>query len=324
MRIFVVFTGGTIGSCVGNDSMNLDDSAKYTLLKHFEYLKPEVEFEVSAPYGILSENLSGFELNLLQNTLGEALGRDYDGIIVTHGTDTIQYTSTAMEYAFCNANIPIVFVSAQYPLENPKSNGYANFEAAVELVRSNKAQGVFVSYRNEGDSFVNFHFPSRLLQHSECSSDLYSIDDKIFARYDKKIEIFSAPEHETSSPLGVFRYVSNPDILCIDSYPGNNFSYSLEGVKAVVLKPYHSATLDTSNKNLQAFCSRANEKGIPVFVVNVKPGISYESTKVFGELNIVSLPYGTYVSAYIKIWAAISLGQNIKEFVNRKISFEQL
>lgn len=111
-------------------------------------------------------------------------------------------------------------------------------------------------------------------------------------------------------------------ILSVESYPGNNYSYSLEGIKAVLLKPYHSATLYTSNRMLELFCKRASDMGIPVFVVNVKSGIRYESTKLFEKLKIIPLPYSTYVSAYMKIWAAISLGKDVKAFSSEAIGSE--
>lgn len=322
MRVLVAFTGGTIGSCVSKTSVTLDNSTKYTLLSCFENREPAVEFEVSTPYSILSENLSAKELNLLQKEIEKNIHKDYDGIIVTHGTDTLQYAATVVEYAFCNSRIPIVFVSADYPLENPKTNGFANFEAAIEFIRAKRACGVFVAYRNAKDDFTSIHIPSRLLCHSECCADLHSIDDKPFARYTDKIEFCGCALSEKVKPSGVVQYAENSEILCISGYPGNGYAYALEQIKAIIFNPYHSATLDTANAQLKAFCKRAAEKGIPVFVVNVKEGIRYDSTNLFDEMNITVLPYSTFVSAYVKTWMAISLGENIREFVFGSIAHE--
>ena len=62
--------------------------------------------------------------------------------------------------------------------------------------------------------------------------------------------------------------------------------------------------------------------GIPAFAVNVKHGISYESTELFAHLNIVSLPFSTYIAAYMKIWAAVSLGADTAKFAQRQIANE--
>ncbi len=306
LKIAVVFTGGTIGSTYNGEYMSVDDSAKYTLLEKYKEYDSVTEFEPFSPYTVLSENLSAKELNLLQKFVSEKLKEDYDGIIVTHGTDSLHYSACALQMAFASAEKPIVLVSSAYPLENEKENGSENFRAAAELIRSKKAKGVFVSYKNENETKTDIHIPSRMLQHSEMSSDIYSADGKIFAEYDGEIKILNAYTEEEKSSDGITEYSEDSRILVADSHPADSFSYSLENIKAVILKPYHSATLDTANEKLHAFCRKAKEKNITVSVVNVRGGISYESTKLFGEMGINVLPFGTFVWAYMKEWQKIS------------------
>ena len=152
-----------------------------------------------------------------------------------------------------------------------------------------------------------------MLQHAECSADIFSISGTPYAYYDGTVTL-SNKKYPSEKGLGYISYTENPGILVIDSRPADSFNYSLDEIKAVILKPYHSATLNTSSSALQAFCEKAKNAEVPVFVVNVKPGISYESTRMFDKLGIIPLPFGTYVSAYMKIWAAISLGEDIIKF----------
>lgn len=313
MRILIIFTGGTIGSCVKNGSISTDDGAKYKLIEEYESVHGKTDFDISAPYCALSENLSSNELDILQKNIISSLEKDYDGIIVTHGTDTLHYTAAAIELAISDCDIPVVFVSSDYPLENPKANGHANFEAAVEFIKSKAGNGVFVSYKNCTSNTVDIHIASQMLQHSECSADIFSIDGMPYAQYNGAITL-SSKKYAAQKGLGYIGYTENSSILVIDSRPGDSFSYSLDGIKAVILKPYHSATLNTSSSALQAFCEKAKSANVPVFVVNVKQGISYESTRLFGKLGIIPLPFSTYISAYMKIWAAVSLGEDIIKF----------
>lgn len=321
MKILVIFTGGTIGSSVSDGYVSTDEGMKYALLERYNNDK-RFELVTCSPYTVLSENLSANELNMLQKTVSENLEKDYGGIIITHGTDTMQYTSAALEYAFCGCDIPIVVVSAAYPLEDERTNGFANFEAALEFIVSKKGKGVFVSYRNGGESAVNIHVATHILQHGECSADVYSIDGTPYAVYDGEIRLTGKTIADPSSPLGCVEYYSESGILVVDSRPGDGFNYSLDGVRAVVLKPYHSATLNTENKGLIELCKRAREREIPVFAVNVKGGVSYESTKAFEMLGIAPLPYGTYVSAYMKLWAGVSLGKELTDFAALPIGNE--
>lgn len=309
MKILVIFTGGTIGSTIRSGYIGPDSNTNYSLLQKFA--DKNVDFFTLSPYTVLSENLSAKELNALQKEIASSLSTDYDGIIVTHGTDTLQYSACAIENAFCDINIPIIFVSSDYPLEDTRTNGFCNFDCAVKFIENKVARGVFVSYKNENENFVSIHIPSRLLSHTEGCADLLSIDGKPFAAFDgKAFEISDIPKKEAFSS-GIVEYVDYPEILVIDSHPADSFSYPLENVKAVIIKPYHSATLDTANKKLADFCKSASEKSIPVYVCGMKNGENYESTKLYNSFNITPLPYGTFISAYMELWAKISSEKNI-------------
>ena len=322
MKILVIFTGGTIGTSVKNGWADIDTNTKYVLLNGYNN-KDNIEFVTASPYSTLSENLSAKHLNLLQKEIADNLAKDFDGIIVTHGTDTLQYSATAIEYAFNGCEIPIVFVSADYPLENEKTNGFINFESAVEFIKSKSAKGVFVSYKNNDEDNVNIHIASHILQHSEYDANIYSIDNIPFATYSDKIVLNNIQLVNTNN-TGVVDYVENPCILSVESYPGNNYAYCLDNVNAVILKPYHSGTLDTANSCLKDFCNSANEKNIPVFVTGTHYGVAYKSTELYNELGVKIVPYGTYISAYMKIWAGISLSQNLEKFINTQIANEYI
>ena len=302
MKIAVIFTGGTIGSCIKDDFIGVDNKMQYVLLKNYEN-DNEIVFDTSSPYSILSENLSAKELNLLQKEIAEKLSQDFDGIIVTHGSDTLQYSSTAIENAFGDCKIPVLFVSADYPLEDNRSNGFANFKCAVEFIRNKISNGVFVSYKNDDENITNIHIPSKLLGHNELNANVYSIDKSPFAQYDGN---FTVNDVYSCKGNGIVNYSEDSQILVVSSVPADNYSYSLENVEAILFKPYHSATLNTSNEKLVSFCKSATEKRIPMYVLGAKSETGYESTRIYKDLNINILPYGTFVSAYMKLWAELS------------------
>ena len=302
MKIAVIFTGGTIGSCIKNDFISVDNRIQYVLLKEFEN-DGEIIFDTTSPYSILSENLSAKELNLLQKEIACKLSQDFDGIIVTHGSDTLQYTSTAIEYAFGNCNKPVVFVAADYPLEDSRSNGYANFRCAVEFIKEKISNGVFVSYKNDDEAVINIHIPSKILTHNELNANIYSIDKIPFAQYDGK---FTVNYDYSGTGNGIVNYSEASQILVVSSTPADNYSYFLENVKAIIFKPYHSGTLNTSNEKLVDFCKSATDKQISMYVLGTNSENDYESTRIYKDLNINVLPYGTFISAYIRLWANLS------------------
>jgi len=329
MKILVVFTGGTIGSHQKDGWISTHYATKYELIMRYKELTKdhETSFESLSPYTILSENLSAEELNKLVDCTAENIEKDYDGIIVTHGTDTLQYTAAALSFLFSKCKKPIVLVSAAYPLENPKTNGVENFLGAVKFIEKYKGSGVFVSYKNEGDEKINILKAGRLLAHQENSADIYSIDKRAVASFSEVFCEVNNPESnsELSSKTIDYkkvRFQKNSSVLAIESRPGDDFSYNLEGKKAVILSPYHSATLNTENLEFKRFCEEAKKKNIPLFLVNQKGGITYKSSEKFSSLGIEVLPFCTVISAYMKAWLGASCGENLMEFMRTPISDE--
>lgn len=325
MKILVIFTGGTIGSAEENGWISNDSRMNRLLLKNYFNTSNDnsTEFDVCEPYRILSENLSASELNMLSACVAEHLPLGYDGIIITHGTDSLQYTAAMLSYMFTGCKIPIVLVSSDYTLEDGRGNGNANFLAAVKFIESSLRGGVFVSYKNSDASRTSIHIASRLTQYTEAASKLYSIDNEPFAFYDEAIiKNPSFVMSEESDGIGVVKLLSMPQILVVESRPEDTFSYLLDDIQAVILRPYHSGTLATDSEPFKRFCLSAAEKNIPVFLVNVRDGARYSSSKLFEELSIEVLPYCSFTSIYAKCWLALSLSCDVREFVRKPLAQE--
>ncbi len=336
MKILVIFTGGTIGSALNGEWITLEEATNYTLIENYKenYEKEhgvkwsgEIDFATSTPYRILSENLSSVELSSLCKLVQENAKKDYDGIIVTHGTDTIQYTAAALSFSVSANTLPIVLVSANYPLEDERSNGNANFKAAVDFIKSKKAKGVFVSYKNTGEEQTQIHLGSRVICHAEAMDEVYSLGGVPFGSVDGKGVVTLNDKFNGVTLNGKDRlvdFISSPKVLMVGSFPGDDFNYNLDGVNAVLIKPYHSGTLNTENLALREFCERAKEKGVPVFLSNVAGGSAYSSAKIYKDLSLIVLPFCATPAVYVKIWMAVSLKKDVREFVINQLSAEFL
>ena len=257
MKILVVFTGGTIGSCVSDGWISPDDSMKYLLIEKYREITGDgTPFDTLNPYTILSENLSAENINSLIKCVKENAGK-YDGIIVTHGSDTLQYSASALAYTIgCESN-PVVLVSSNFPLDDERANGIPNFIAAVEFIKSQKGKGVFISYKNKNKS-TQIHTATRTICHKEADDEVFSIDCEPYAYYDDKITLNeSYRPSEYSEPVKDAFFSDNSDVLVVNVLPGEAYNYNLLQFKAVVFRPYHSGTLDTSSEKLKAFCENA-------------------------------------------------------------------
>lgn len=311
MKIAVIFTGGTIGSSVKEGFLSPNDQSGFTLLQNYRSkYTDDVEFVTSEPYTSLSETLNAEKLNLLIDEVNEKAGQDFDGIIVTHGTDTVQYSAAALSFTV-NPLVPICVVTSNYSLDDKRANGNDNFYAAVQLIKTGK-KGIFVPYRNPCGRLL-YHRADAIFVHPEMSDELNSVGGPVAELQDGKVK-FSASLEER---LDVWpaHFVKNPGILSITATPEDGFNYNLDNVKAVLIKPYHSGTLDVESPCFRRFCFESAEKEIPVFVADVLEGNQYATSKQFDELGLIPLVNTPSCLAYMKLWLAVSIKADTRQFM---------
>ena len=68
-----------------------------------------------------------------------------DGIVVSHGTDTMAYTASAVTFMLPDIDIPVVFTGSQLPLADMLSDGPSNLRTAFAMAASG-CPGVFVAF----------------------------------------------------------------------------------------------------------------------------------------------------------------------------------
>lgn len=322
MNILVIFTGGTIGSHISDGYISPDEVTQYTVIKNFmakdDSMTKACHFDTIHPYNILSENLGADHINTLKklisgylSTQNEEPSTDYDGIIITHGTDTLQYMAAALGLSFPQSDIPIVLVSSNYILEDERANGVVNFRSAVELIHflhnsTEKTGGVYAAYCNHGGTPV-IHHATRLLPHTPYDDSLYSVGNCIYGTITDGV--LKAADAECVTSMGFSKYdygkiclVSPSPVLYLRPIPGQSFPLIPENIKAILLDTYHSGTLCTSDNSLEAFVSSAQHMCIPVFLTGIDRRISYESTRIYNDIGLITLPKASPVAMYMKLW----------------------
>ena len=320
MKILVIFTGGTI-SCT-NKSGFLSPSANADKSVIDEYRKAngnDIEFEAITPFTVLSENLCAETLNTLINTVYEKINQGYDKIIICHGTDTLRFSAAALAFSLSGRGARIVLVSSNYPLNDKRSNGVENFVAAVEFLKIYNKDGVFVSYKNNGDN-AKILPASRLLAGAEEDDGIYESSARFAAQMiNGKIEISEDCNIPKCRKSEIIKFCEPSQIAVLESAPSAAPCVDLSRVKAVIFKPYHSGTLCTESTALADFCRAANKNGVSLFVANARDTDIYESAREFDRLGIVPVPNCTLASLYIKAWLAVSAGKDISSFVQKEI-----
>ncbi len=312
-NILLVMTGGTIGSMTNGDTINTSRKTASTLLDLFQkyYSKANnVQFKPLQLAPIHSENLQAdFWRDLIIAIESENL-KAFDGVIVTHGTDTLAFSAAMLGLYFHQLEIPLLLVSSHLPLEHPEANGVNNFICAVDYIMQQQPAAALVPYQNPGQS-MEVHLATRLLSCLPLSCDFVSVQDKPWMRYQEG-EFFRVDEkrHENHHAFTLSPRLDKK-ILLIKPYPGLDYRcFNLQQVDCVLHDLYHSGTAcatDPSDPHsLLYFLRRCQTERIPLFLAPiVKQSILYQSSRQLqdhGGEFICNMPLE---AAYAKLLLAL-------------------
>ncbi len=335
-NILVVFTGGTIGSTACAGVINTSQQQGFKLIQMFQSLQQTepIQFDCIQPLQLLSENLHPKVWTALINAIEQQNLDNYDGIIVTHGTDTLAFTAAALSFYFHALNKPLLLVSSNYPLEHPQANGLKNFACAVEFIRQQLQNGVFVPYTNPGQ-VTEVHIGSRLASSLQLSGDFISVQSKSYMTYEKGEFSYLADLSDFNSPTGLdLKADFSRRILLIKPYPGLDYSiFNLTGVDAVLHDLYHSGTACSVNTwgdkhNLLKFLQRCQSEQICCYLAPaLKSPDLYASSRELLNHGATVLWNISLEAAYVKLLLAYGNfvhPEKIAEFMHADIAQEHL
>ena len=316
MDILVVHTGGTISCEEANGVL----APKKNIVPIFHQIAKElmptlkIKFTHKKLSPILSENLNGSHLVKIANEVQKGLlANKYSGVIVTHGSDTIAYTSALLSYIFGTTSRPVVTVCADLPLSDPHSSGHTNLRAAAILAASNE-RGVFSVYRDTEHSAL-IHRGSRLLRHRAYETELSSVVPygKVIMIAPENPKIIKDPRYSEASDELIFdipKLKKTSDVAYITVYPGMVYPTVSRSCKAVILGSYHSGTLDTAASQTVKFAKFCKKRDIPIFVDGIGTESDYESMSAYSPLGLTRLPpLLSPCAAYIKLWLLTEKGE---------------
>jgi len=201
-RISILHTGGTIASKV--DYRTGAVVARFSpedLLELFPELGDVVSIHSREIFQMFSEDMEPEHWKILAKEIADEIKTGVSGIIVTHGTDTMSYTSAALSFMLKNLPIPIILVGAQRSSDRGSSDAFLNLVCAARFITKCNFSGVGVCmHSGKSDDFCFVHNGVNVRKmHSSARDAFKSINTKPIARVfpDGKIEFLS--EYKTPS-----------------------------------------------------------------------------------------------------------------------------
>ena len=141
-NILLLTTGGTIASKPGGQG--LEPQRSDVMERELEQLRTYYRITVRDLICLDSSNITPEEWQLIARHIYEDRA-GFDGVVVSHGTDTMAYTASAVTFMLPNIDIPVVFTGSQLPLADMLSDGPENLRTAFARAASGHP-GVFLAF----------------------------------------------------------------------------------------------------------------------------------------------------------------------------------
>ena len=141
-KILLLTTGGTIASVPGGEG--LEPHRSDVMERELEQLRTYYDIIVRDVMCLDSSNIRPEEWQTIASCIFESR-EGFDGIVVSHGTDTMAYTASAVTFMLPNIDLPVVFTGSQLPLADMLSDGPDNLRTAFAMAAAGHP-GVFLAF----------------------------------------------------------------------------------------------------------------------------------------------------------------------------------
>jgi L-asparaginase len=332
MKILIILTGGTIGSRIDNHIIDTGLKSPYRLIDlYYSRYGTEIQFDTFQPFSYLSENFTINTVNMLADSIRSINSDEYDGIIITHGSDTVSYTASFLSYMFCSLKCPLVLIASDYPPDDIKSNAVRNLRGAVQFIKSGYVKnGVYFAYGNPCEN-VRIHIGTRINE-ADCFTDRFSSFCNLCFGEIISDEFVSADGNPLPCDIEKSVLYNNtvlkPCCLIIKSFTGMDYSLidiNNKNLKSIINIMYHSATACTfgTDTSFTEFIKRCSNVNVKVYCTSFKnKNDIYASAKNIIDCGGIPLYNISYQSAYAK--AVLSESNDDKNIMDKNIFFEHI
>ena len=171
--ISLISTGGTIASTV--DYRTGAVTAQFTaedVLRAVPDLAGRANYRGRVVANILSENMTPAVWRDLAHAIHEEIEAGADGVVVMHGTDTMQFTATATALML-DLPVPVVFTGSQRSADRPSSDNVMNAVCAVEAAKADCAEVLVCMHATASDDICALHRGTRVRKNHTSRRDAF-------------------------------------------------------------------------------------------------------------------------------------------------------
>ena len=262
-KILLIATGGTISSVKSETGLapRLDTNQ---LLSYIPEIKDICDIDSIQPLSIDSTNIQPEDWCELAGIIKTRYNQ-YDGFVITHGTDTMAYAASMLSYLIQNPDKPIILTGSQKPINLDITDGRMNLRDAV-VYATRGIPGVFVVFNGK------VILGTRARKTKSKSYDAFdSINYPFAAMIDgKRITQFHHPAN-LEKPVQFFADIF-PHVFLLKLSPGMEpdvLDYISDKYEAIVIESYGTGGIPFADKrNFMKKLESATTKGKVIVVAS--------------------------------------------------------
>lgn len=184
-RITILHTGGTIASKVDyNTGGVISKFAPEEIINMFPELKTIANIKSKLISNMFSEDMRFKHYTIMCRAIQKEIKQNVDGIILTHGTDTLCYTSAALAFALENLPIPVIIVGSQRSSDRGSSDAAFNLICAAKFITQSGFSGIAICmHESSSDNTCLIMPPCKTRKLHTSRRDAFKVvNDKPIAR----------------------------------------------------------------------------------------------------------------------------------------------
>ena len=232
-KILLIGTGGTIASRQLGEGLSPALSAP-ELLRYVPDVRSFCEVDVLQLCNIDSTNMEPSIWCALAAAIREHYDC-YDGFVVTHGTDTMAYTSAALSYMVQNSRKPIVITGSQKPIDTDGTDAKPNLRDSLFYACDGLSEDVSLVF--DGNVIAGTRAKKMM---ARSFNAFYSVNFPVLARIQDRHIIRYIPPSPPRGPLSFQEELS--DSVCVMKLiPGARpemLGYLFENYDCIVMESF--------------------------------------------------------------------------------------
>jgi L-asparaginase len=259
-KLLLLATGGTIASIEGEEGLVPGLSAK-DILDYFN----DTSLSVDVTYQILMNRDSTNMQPEHWVQIAEAVHQNYDlydGFVITHGTDTLSFTSSALSYMLQGLQKPVVVTGSQVPISFKHTDAIKNLSDAL-LYASENIGGVFVVF--DGRVMMG----TRAVKMTTKSYDAFESINLPYVALIKENRITYYWQPERNELKLTLDTSLCPDVFVLKLHPGTKpeiFDFLKKLYKGVIIESYGNGGVPFEQRNLLPKIKELIDEGIAVLI----------------------------------------------------------